>query len=90
VKTVADFRRAAKEGAVFDMENHRYPELSGRRTVLTAHTNSIEFSFPDGHPRRSATSGSWLNVPKASECTFADGAMTIHAGGSPFVTIRET
>jgi len=94
INTLADLRLAMKPGTVVKVTNHVYPELSGDRTVLKRQTARWCLSLPVDHPRYAETpDGSWLNIPKAKECTFADGAVTIHRDPEfddpgPWCTIR--
>jgi hypothetical protein len=91
MKSLADFKRALTDGTVVNVVNHRYPELSGNRTVIKAQTNSICLTFPESHPdfgTPRAKNGSWLTMPKAKECSFnVDGSMTISHDGVKFTTI---
>jgi hypothetical protein len=87
ITSVAALRRAMPKGATVHIENHRYPALSGERTVLRAQTNAWESTFPVGHPRYSTDSGSWLNVPKRDAVTFDGNTATIADKGEPFCTI---
>lgn len=89
MKNVAEFKRIAQPGVTFNLVNHRYPELSGNRTVVKAQSNRLCLTLPQTHPRFSEVEGSWLDIPKASECTFTDGAVTIHHDGIPFCTISD-
>ncbi len=92
MRSVADFRRAATVGAVFDVTNHVYPELSGRRRVVKAQSKNLCLTFPENHPRFAPNDGSWLSIPKAEECSWnADGSVTITFADcpKPFATIRE-
>ena len=87
LKTLADLKRAMTVGTKVHVENHVYPHLSGDRKVLVAQTNSWCLSFPESHPKAAEHEGSWLSVPKASECTFNGNAVTIIDEGAPFCTI---
>jgi len=94
MESIAEFKRLAKVGATLSVVNHVYPSLSGERVVLRAQTARVELSFPAGHPKEGGTTGSWLDFPKAKDCTFdAMGAIVISSpaewgDNGPFCTIR--
>lgn len=81
--TIAELKRQLPPGTVLDVTMHRYPELTGRRTVVKANTVGVYLTLPDGHPRQAATpGGSFMDWPKASELTEnADGSFTCHFKG---------
>lgn len=92
IKNLAALKRAMTVGTVVHVENHQFPSLSGNRTVLTAQSARWCLSFPDGHPKAAEGEGSWLDVPKASLCTFKGNAVTIGrdpawGDDGPFCTI---
>lgn len=80
-------------GTKLVVRNWNYPLLSGVREVLIAQSNSWCISFPECHPQHRDGEGSWLDIPKASQCTFLDNACTILRDPSwgdltPFCTIQ--
>jgi hypothetical protein len=92
MKTIAEFKRAMTVGTVVHVENHVYPTLTGERTVLVAQSKRWCLSFPDGHPKAAEGEGSWLDIPKATNCKIEGNAMTIARDeawddAGPFCTI---
>lgn len=88
IKTLSDFKKALKIGVKLSAIHHKtfdrrdedgnviYKDSSlGIREVSRLQTNSFAL-------KTTRTSGeivdSWCAFPKASECTFADNAITIH------------
>lgn len=83
IKSLAALKRALTTGTVLDVTQHRFPELTGRRTVVKVNTTGVYLSLPDGHPAKDSTNleGSFAGWPKAKDLTIhGDGTFTI---GSP-------
>lgn len=92
MKTLAEFKRAMREGTKVRVTNHVFSALTGDREVIRTQTKQWCLSFPEGHPKAAPGEGSWLDIPKASMCTIDGDTLTItrdEAWGDdgPFCTI---
>lgn len=80
--SVSELKRSLTPGTVLNVTMHRYPELSGCRTIVKVNTVGVYLALPDGHPRQAETpNGSFLSWPKASELRRDGGTYTIHYTG---------
>lgn len=77
MKTLADLRAAMAVGVVVQVTNHRYPELSGERTVIKVQTKRWFLTLPESHPRHGEVEGSWMDIPPANRCAFDGNSVTI-------------
>ncbi len=93
MRTLSDLKRRMTVGTVVDTINHRYPDMSGARTVLKVQGHRWCLSLPTGHPRYDEVpDGSWMDIPPAGRCTSTGNTVVIHRDpawndNGPFVTL---
>lgn len=76
MSTVTQWKRSLRPGVRCQVVDYKYPDLSGLRTVIRVQSGRFSMTLPEALGR--PYSESWLDFPKARECSVEGKTLTWH------------